>query len=239
VSQKTWFVYSNDIVSGPLDTETVRASIQSGRWSAGAFIWWKGQREWMPLGLWESQLPQLLKTETEKIQTPVWYIDVTGSPIGPLTETEMMQQLRGLQSLSRVRVWTVGMAKWVPLFEMTDVMDRLGISRRAHARAPLMGTVAISRVGDAAQPLMTRAASISVAGMGINDAQGLTKGDEVHVVLKSSEFSTPLRMKAVAVYVTPQGYAGLKFTSIHSEIQSLIYDYVKRFSPGSEAQKAA
>lgn len=235
-----WFVYSNNVVSGPFDTTTVQEQLSLGKMDPTCFIWWKGQREWMPIQLWETQLKQILKTEDDRTQSPVWYLDTNGSPLGPLTQGEMLAHLRGLQNLGRVRLWTVGMNKWTNLFELHDIMDQLGMSRRENARAPLMGTVAVSRLSEDSQPMITRAASISVAGIGINDAHGLTKGDTVQIVLKSPEFPNPIRMQATAVYVTPQGYAGLKFTAVHSETQSLLFDYVKRFnSSGAAARKTA
>ena len=224
-----WFVYSNDIVSGPFDTKAVQEQLTAGKISSNSFIWWKGQREWMPIPLWETQLKQILKTEDEKVQSPVWYIDLSGSPVGPLTQNEMLAHLRGVPNLGKVRLWTVGMNKWTNLFELHDIMDQLGMSRRENPRAPLMGTVAVSRLAEDTQPMIARAASVSIAGMGINDAHGLTKGEEVQVVLKSPEFPHPIRVQATAVYITQQGYAGLKFTSVHPETQSLIHDYVKRF----------
>lgn len=235
-----WFVYSNDVVSGPFDTQKVQEQLSLGNFNASSFIWWKGQREWMPIQLWETQLKQILKNEGEKTQAPVWYLDTNGTPVGPLTQNEMLAHLRGLQNLGRVRLWTVGMNKWTNLFELHEIMDQLGMSRRENARAPLMGTVAVSRLSEDSQPILARAASISVAGIGINEAHGLTKGETVQLVLKSPEFPHPIRLQAMAVYVTPQGYAGLKFTAAHPETQSLLFDYVKRFSAiGESARKSA
>lgn len=229
-----WFIFSNDVVSGPFDTKGVQDQLKLGSLNSSCFIWWKGQREWMPIQLWETQLKQILKNDDEKSQAPVWYVDTSGSPVGPLTQGEMLAHLRGVQNLSKVRLWTVGMNKWTNLFELHEIMDQLGMSRRENARAPLMGTVAVSRLAEDTQPMIARAASISIAGMGINDAHGLTKGDTVQLVLKSPEFTNPIRMQATAVYVTPQGYAGLKFTSVHPETQSLLFDYVKRFNQPSQ-----
>ncbi len=237
-----WFVHSSDVVSGPFDTKGVQEQLSLGNFNANCFIWWKGQREWIPIQLWEAQLSQILQSEDQKSQTSVWYVDTSGSPIGPLTQGEMLAHLRGMRNLGKVRLWTVGMNKWANLFELHDIMDQLGMSRRENARAPLMGAVAVSRLAEDAQPMLARAASISIAGIGINDAHGLTKGDTVQLVLRSAEFPNPIRMQATTVYVTPQGYAGLKFTSVHPETQSLLFDYVKRFSPpggSGDARKTA
>lgn len=238
MDSKIWFVYHRDIVAGPFDTEAVKQQIAAGRWSEDTFIWWKGQREWMPIRLWESQLAQILRTETDKSQSAIWYVDTTGSPVGPLTQTEMLSHLHGIKNPAKVRLWSVGMNKWTNLFELHEIMDHLGMSRREHDRAPLMGTVAISRMSEDATAMIARAASISVGGMGINDGHGLTRGDNVQLVIKSSEFAQPIRTRATTVYVTAQGFAGLRFANTAPEALSLIHDYVRKFNQPVAMEKA-
>jgi hypothetical protein len=237
--QKIWFVYSNGIVNGPFDTQKVREGLTQGNWTSSAFVWWKGQREWMPIRIWENQLEKILKAETEKIQSPVWYVDVSGSPVGPLTQKEMLDHLQGISDLNRVRLWTVGMNKWTNLFDLHNIMDQLGLSRREHERAPLLGTVVVTQNSENAPPIHTRAASISGGGIGLNGAQGLTRGDEVQLLVKSNEFPNPIRVKAVVAYVTSQGYAGLRFLNIHQETSALIFDYVRKFNRESGGQQDA
>lgn len=239
--KKIWFIYTNEVVSGPFETKAVQDQLTNGSLSAGSFIWWKGQREWMPIHLWQNQLNQILTNEDEKTNSRVWYIDLGsgGQPAGPMTHSEMLAHLRGITNLSKIRLWTVGMPKWTSLFEMSDVVDQLGMSRREHDRAPLMGTVAITAIGGVATTTITRAASISAGGMGISDAQGLTRGDEVQIVIKSPEFTNPIRVLAEVVYVTSQGHAGLRFQHLHSETQSIIFDYVKKFMNALGVRKSA
>lgn len=241
MTKKIWFIYSNEVVKGPFDTETVREQLNTGALPSNCFIWWKGQREWMPVNLWENQLKQILMNEDEKSHSKVWYIDLGSGaqPTGPMTHKEMLAHLRGISSFGKVRLWTVGMPKWTSLFEMSDVIDQLGMSRREHDRAPLMGAVAITAVAGLPSTTITRAASISVGGMGINDAQGLSRGDSVQLVIKSPEFPNPIRVQAEVVYITSQGHAGLKFQQLHPETQSLIFDYVKKFMSALGVRKSA
>lgn len=224
-----WFVYSNDVVSGPFSTEQVRVKLQSGQLPAASYIWWKGQREWIPVALWESQLGQIVKTMNEQVQNPVWYVNSSGSPIGPLTQRELIENLKGLSNLSNVQLWAAGMEKWTGLFEMHDIMELLGISRRENARAPLMGSVAITRSNDDPKGFVLRAASVSIAGLGVTGSHDLRKDDELSLLVKSNEFPGPLHLRGVVAYVTSNGYAGIRFHKIPAETQSLIFDYVKRF----------
>lgn len=238
IVSKLWFIYSNDVVTGPFSTEQVQTQLSLGQWSSNCFIWWKGQREWMPIRTWEQQLSKILKKEDENSQSPVWYVDNGGSPVGPLTQNEMITHLRSIANLGKVRLWSVGMNKWTNLFELHDIMDQLGLSRREHERAPLMGSVALTRAGDTPQTIMGKAAAISIAGMGVNGAHSLQKGDDIQLVVKSHEFAKALHLQGKVMYITPAGYCGIKFNTVHPETQSLIFDYVKKFNtPAVESDK--
>jgi len=239
----TWFVYSNEVVAGPFETEQVRIMLKTGQIPPGSFIWWKGQREWIPVTMWEAQLTQIVKTTTERAQNPVWYIDLGSSgasPIGPLTQNELIENLKGVANLSHIRLWAVGMAKWSSLFELSDVMDLLGVSRRENARAPLMGAVAVTRSNDDPRGFVLKAASISVAGMGVLGGHDLRKGDDVSLLIKSAEFPPGgIHLRGSVAYVTSNGYAGIRFHKVHPESQSIIFDYVKRFNQDMAASDAA
>jgi hypothetical protein len=239
-----WFIYSNEVVSGPFDTDTVRGKLRAGQLAAGTFIWWKGQREWIPVASWESQLEQILQTAVDRSQKSVWYLENGGQPVGPLTQNELLDNLRSIPHLNRVRLWAVGMKKWSSLFALPDVMELLGMSRRENERAPLMGSVAVTRSNDDPRGYVLRAASISVAGMGVTGAHDLRVGDMLSLLIKSTEFPDSLHLRGQIAYVTEQGYAGVRFELVPPEMQGMIFDYVKRFnaeavpaSAGTGAQK--
>jgi Tfp pilus assembly protein PilZ len=224
-----WFLYSNDVVTGPFTTEQVKEKIDLNMLDSKSFVWWKGQREWIALNLWQEQLPQLLDTGLGQKQKPIWYIDIENSPLGPLTQAELIQNLRGMTDLTEVRLWAVGMKKWCGFFEMHDVMEMLGFSRRENDRAPLMGTVAVSRGNEDPKGFVIKAASISVAGLGLAGAHALRRGDEISLLIRSGDLPSNIHARGEVAYVTDSGYAGVRFTLINSENQSLIHDYVKRF----------
>jgi hypothetical protein len=234
-----WFVYTNEVVSGPFPTETVRTKIHAGDIAAGSFIWWKGQREWVPVASWESQLDQIVKISADRSQKAVWYIDNGGSPVGPLTENEMILQLRVLPSVNRIRLWAVGMEKWTSIFELGDVMEQLGLSRRENERAPLMGTVAVTRSNEDPKGFMLRAASISVGGMGLTGQHDLRHGDAVSILVKSADIPGNMHLRGKVAYVTSNGYVGVRFEHVHPETQSMIFDYVKRFNTSDSGSSQA
>ncbi len=211
----------------------------AGEIAAGSFIWWKGQREWIPVASWEGQLDQIVQTAVDRTQKAVWYIDSGGNPVGPLTENEMISQLRLLSTLQRVRLWAVGMEKWTSIFELSEVMEQMGLSRRENERAPLMGTVAVTRSNEDPKGYVLRAASISVGGVGLAGDHDLRIGDTLSLLIKSADIQGNVHVRGEVAYVTSNGYVGVRFERVHPETQSLIYDYVKRFNTSSESDSEA
>lgn len=234
-----WFLYSNDVVSGPFSTEDVQNKIVTGVLGANAHVWWKGQREWIPISTWLNQVDRVVQSANDRAQKPVWYVDAGKSPTGPLTEKELIDHLKTTSSLARVRLWAVGMEKWTSLFELAEVMELLGLSRRENERAPLMGTVAVSRSNDDPQGFVLRAASISVAGMGVQGRHDLRAGDSISMVVKSAEMPSTLTLRGEIAYVTANGYAGIRFEKVQPDSHSMIVDYVKRFNSDDGAASQA
>lgn len=242
-----WFVHANEVVVGPFNTEQIRQQMTSGGIPPDSYVWWKGQREWMPLSVWQARLPEILNAAQSRAQKPIWYIDLGNSPLGPLTQNELIDNLKGVATLNRVKLWAIGMQKWTSLFELHDIMEVLGISRRENERAPLLGTAAISRSNDDPKGFVLKTSSISIAGMGVTGHHDLRRGDRVSVLVKSNELGGSIHLKGEVAYVTRrqdtgqnvdqnmdpdvgQSYAGIRFQQVHPEIQDLIRSYVKRFN---------
>jgi hypothetical protein len=141
----------------------------------------------------------------------------------------MFAQLKSAKNLGRVRLWTMGMTQWKSLFEVDEIREQLGLTRRENERAPLLGFVAITR-GDESVVNQAKAASISVGGMGLNEAGFLSRGEYLDLLIQSPEFPYPLRIQGDVVYITNQGYAGIRFDKISSEVHTILFDYVKRFN---------
>ena len=229
---KIWFLYSSidKKVSGPYIAEDVHQKLKTGAITPECNIWWKGQREWLPMKVWISSGEKILKNQNEKAKSAVWYLDLGAEPLGPLTHREMIESLSGNKNLTRVRLWTVGLKNWKSIYEFSEVMDEMGMSRRENVRAPLMASIHVNRHGENEAPIEFRVTTISVAGVGINEGQILSKDEELQVVIKCAEFSVPIRARAHVIYVSANGNTGLRFQHMQPEIQSIIYDYIKKFS---------
>lgn len=237
---QAWFLYIDNVVTGPFSTDQVKSKIREEELKAKCFIWWKGQREWVSFASWERDLESILEASSSMDKRPIWYVDTgASSPAGPLTQNEMIDILRATHDLDQVRLWAVGMKKWQRVFELHDVLEILGISRRETDRAPLMGSVAIKRSNDDPRGFVVRAASISVTGMGLAEAGDLRRGDQLSLLIKSHDLPEAIHVHGEVVYVTPTGYAGVRFHKAPSEVVSMLYDYIKRFMTHTSEKKSA
>lgn len=232
-----WFLYTGGAVTGPFTTDDVKAKLRAGNIAAGTYIWWKGQRDWIAIDTWENKVNQMMKNVSDVPTKPIWYADIAGTQKGPVTLTELMQILKPVSQLNKVRLWSVGMEKWTSVFEVGEVLDMLGLARRENERAPLMGTVAVSRSNDDPRSFLLKNGSISVAGMGFSGQHDLRIGDNVTLLIRSPEFTNSMHLQGDVAYVTGNGYVGVRFDRVHPETQAVIIDYVKRFS--SEIKKSS
>jgi len=58
----------------------------------------------------------------------------------------------------------------------------------------------------------------------------LRAGDSISLLVKSGEIPANLHLRGHIAYVTSNGYAGIRFETVHAETQSVILDYVKKFN---------
>jgi hypothetical protein len=151
------------------------------------------------------------------------------------------------------------MKSWSTVFELNDLMEKLGISRRENRRAPLIGSVALTASNRESKGLVARATSISAAGIGIAGHPGihdLFVGQKVSISIKSPGIGVDIYLHGEVAYVSkskksltysidsdPTGntesYAGVRFDRVHPETLSLILDYIRMFHEDQTESKAA
>lgn len=230
-----WFLLHDDEVSGPYSEDQVRLDIKSGKVKPSWLIWSKLQDQWRSVSWWQSEVNQLLKNHKETKDNRLWHYASEGQTFGPMTRIQLVQEVTQLKNKSDVLLWTKGMPNWGAIYEFTDLMDEVGVSRRQHPRASLKGTAVIKT---AERALLGKVLMISAGGCGINGVDGLIPGEKIHLDIKSPAFSEPLRASAEVRYVTETGFIGLKFTAVSPEYQSKIIEYV-RSQTGTNQQKAS
>lgn len=227
----TWFVHKNGIVLGPFKETEISSQLETGTLDLDCLVWSRSTAEWTPLAEWEQlrkNTPIALKTETAR----VWYCDSgTGEPLGPITEPELIQLLRGFENLDGVKLWSDGMPNWSRIYDLPNVLDLVGISRREHPRAPILGQVALTLLEPGAKTQMAPLQTISVGGLGARLSEGgLSRGDRVQVLIKSPELGSSVHASGIVMYVSRTGVLGLRFIEVSAEARALIFDHVRKFT---------
>lgn len=231
MNKALWFVYSNEIVSGPFTTENIEHGLSRGRWSLTSLIWWKGHREWITIKKWQENLPQILDTFKTKVQRSTWYVEYLNVQKGPLSWMELKDLITATRNMSQIRLWTMGMKKWATIYEIPEVAKHLEVSRREFPRAPIQGEATIKRGNE---EVICHVAEIGEGGIGLKNVSHLNKGDEIIVTVRSHLLVAPIQGKAVVVYTGKGGYTGLQFDGLNAENRATIIDYVRQFNTADD-----
>lgn len=224
-----WYIYSNDIVSGPFSTENVESGLEQKKWSDQAMIWWKGQREWVSIEVWRKDLSNILESLKSNIQTTAWYVEYLGTQKGPMNSRELLSFAQSNGVIGSCRVWSVGMDRWTTIFEIPELVAYFGITRRKYARAPFKGDLLIKKSSNIQDTLIAHAGSISAGGMGVKGLDTIQIGEDINLQLQSPLLIQGIQTNAVVVYTNIGGYTGLEFKDLPKEFESIITDYVNQF----------
>lgn len=124
------------------------------------------------------------------------------------------------------------MTDWQPLFEVEDLIQEIGYSRRQHPRAGLEGQVIIEQDG---QSYIGQLKMVSAGGCGFIGSEEVLPGSEVKVTLKSAAFYKEIRAQAEVRYVSKGGFTGIKFSGINQEDKATIINFVRSQNPKKQA----
>ncbi|MGE3974886.1 MAG: GYF domain-containing protein [Bdellovibrionales bacterium] len=227
--RKIWFISSRKTIRGPLTTTELEQGLTSGYFSTDSMIWWKNQTHWISVATWKERLP-LIRYALETDQKPdVWHFEHHGVKYGPINLDRLLEVVQTNADLYAFKVNKIGSGKWLGIYECPEVLEAMGARQRVHSRVPLTGVAAIQMPYDSK---IADTATISEGGLGLVKAF-LPIGHIVKFTLKSPVFPAPIRSHAEVLYTKPDGFSGLKFDQLHVESQSLIMDYIKKFSKAS------
>jgi hypothetical protein len=225
VTQK-WFVLADGVIHGPYTQSDVETRAQS---FTNPMIWGRGQPDWLTLEKWHKFSREFEDHQRrQKNQNDrLWKIKASGLELKPMSQEQMIEFLRTKTDLSEILIWTEGYSEWKEIFQIHKIMDELGVSRRAHPRVPIMGSV---QMEGAQGTFSAKALSISEGGLGITDTGTVKIGEKFKLTLKSPNLFTQIHATGEVVFVGADNYAGLKFIGLHSESKSAIIEYVKKLS---------
>ncbi len=226
MEERKWFVLSDGTIHGPYRKDDLESTLSKFN---SPLIWGRGQSEWLSPEKWNRSLGDLtaadkkIKRQSDK----AWKVRSAGQELEPMTHDEMLDYLRKKSDYGDIQIWTEGYNEWKEIYQIHKVMDELGVSRRGHPRVPIMGTLTCE---GATGNFTARVLSVSEGGLGITEAHDVKIGEKFKTILKSPNLYAPIHSTVEVVYVGNDGYAGLKFSGIHSESKSSIIEYVKKFT---------
>ncbi len=224
-----WYLLLNGQVTGPLSETEVdqRVSSQPSQ-STETLIWGRGFPEWVSYSQWKTEKVQILAKESEQApKDPMWKYKSQGITSQWMAMSELIQSLKQLDDISEVQVSSDVEDTWKDIYQMTDLVDQLGITRRAHPRVPIMGTLDMELPTGS---VSARVISISEGGVGITDVKGVSLGQKFKAQIKSPNLFMAIHCTCEIVYLGQDGYAGIKFHNLNSEYHGAIIEYVKKFA---------
>lgn len=232
MEQKRWFLLIDGQVTGPFADRDLEANLttlnsQSSAPATEPLIWGRGQGEWMNAEKWRAAVAALNAQEALEAQkSRQWRMKVGQKELTPMNLEELIEQLKEFTDLSPVRVWTEGFEDWKEVFHVQKIMTELGVSRRQHARVPIMGTLKCETPHGM---MSAKVISISEGGLGCTGVMGLHVGDKVRASMTSPNLFVPINSTVEIVYLGGDGYAGMRFLGLPPEGKSAIIEYVKKF----------
>lgn len=228
----TWFIHHDEEISGPFSTEHVQTSLKSGSISYGAYIWSKGQVEWIPVSDWENHLDSILGS-AESDQS-LWKFRSPDEVTENLSFEKVVKILQTKKSLKLLSVCPQQENKWVPVYSSYLFMEALNMSRRHFLRAPLMGLSKVTKEGSRFS-YVVKTATIGQGGIGVSGlGTHFETGTKVTLKVESQDLGEPINVTGTVVYNTEAGFIGIRFDQLPAETNSIILNYMKCFHDGSQ-----
>lgn len=224
---KIWFILNDGQTTGPFEVNEVDSQLSSLK---DPQIWGKGQSEWMTPQRWKRSLKEAglaLPTSTDPTEKGLWRWRDLRVEQTALSYKDLLEKLRGMSSYSHIEVMPETAQQWREVFAMPRLVEDLGISRRTAPRVPIMGTLDFEIE---AQEYSCRVISISEGGLGLNDAKDLHIGMQFQGILTSASLFIKITSLFEVVYVSNDGYVGLRFVDLPDEFKNSVIEYVNKFA---------
>ncbi len=250
-----WFYQMNQIVKGPISISELKKIIQTFPDPQKTLVWSRGYTEWIAADRWNPNLeipeatvviasppiheqntvvpakyspPQKTDSSenlnrTEKFRVQLNFIDQPS-----MTKDELMAFAARVEDPAQIAIFDAQSKDWKEIYAYKDIVEKLGLSRRKHQRVPILAQF----TGESTHhnKFTARLVTISIGGLGLTEVFDLKIGDKIWGQVTSPHFYSPVTIEADVTYSGNDGYVGLKFTQINDDSQSLVTDYVKRFS---------
>lgn len=233
----TWFVHHDEKILGPFSTEKILKDLKDGEISYGAYIWSKGQVEWIPVSDWENNLEKILSRSADNHKK--WKLRTPKEVIEDLGFDDVVEALKTMDNFQMVAVCPEDSSEWTPVYSSYPFMEALNLSRRNFLRAPLMGLAKVTR--DASRfSYVVKTATIGQGGIGVYGlGPNFEPGTHLGLRIESEDLEDPITVNGTVVYNTSQGFVGIRFGELQAESTAIIIDYMKRFQHNSVEEKSS
>ncbi|MFS4459920.1 PilZ domain-containing protein [Bdellovibrio sp. HCB2-146] len=228
MNPKIWFIHNEGQVTGPYDHDEIESKASQ---HPEMQIWGRGQGEWVSLAKWRQNLKEIpapVKADLEVQQ--LWKARINGQERAPMAYDDLLSLLRAIPDLSNVYVAAEPQGTWKEVYAVERVIDDLGVSRRAHPRVPIVGS--LHGESETKGEFTCRVISVSEGGFGVNDAKNLQIGEKFMGTLTSPNLYVTINCTCEVVYVGSDGYAGIRFVGLPAEYKTSIVEYVNKFATG-------
>lgn len=232
--QRSWFIWENGKVDGPLSLEAIEAGLGQNKWPNSALIWFRGQKDWVTLSSWAAHLPAI-KERLAQEKDQAWYCKLAGQTVGPLPLKDVAQMLRSQPDFKNARLWSPTLKSWTPVYQLAEFGELLDFHVRLLARAPITGDVEIHL---ADSTYSGRLDSVSERGIHVSSA---FKHDDpnkaLHLTVRSLALPKELRVTGRALYRTKTGF-GFRFGHLSNADRSTLQDYILQYQDSPELRPA-
>lgn len=168
-------------------------------------------------------IENIIPTAEETFRVQLNFID---QPL--MTKAELMAFAARTEDPTQIAIFDNTTKEWKEIYAFKDIVEKLGLTRRKHPRVPILAQFTGS--SSKHEKFSARLVTISIGGLGLTDVFDFNIGDKISGQITSPHFYSPVTIEAEATYCGNDGYVGFKFSQINDDSQSLVTDYVKRFS---------
>ena len=230
-----WFVHHNNYILGPFPKEAILRDIETGQIDKNAYIWSKGQSQWVPISHWQSNPEnQLSFSDASKKK---WRLRAGQKVLENLSFEEATAALKKLNNYEWVSVSLQEKEDWTPFYSSYVFMEALNISRRRYLRTPLMGLAKVTKENSDSS-YVVKTATIGQGGIGVYGlGHYFTPGTRISLKIESNDLNAIINTNGTIVYNTDQGFVGVCFDALSEENKQTIIEYTRNFQTDYPTQK--
>lgn len=234
-----WFIYNKNSVSGPFSTEDVKGQLSTETVDDNSFIWWKGEKDWIPVTKWAEDFETII-VKLEENLSELWRVKHSDSVSNYMSFDEAVEYVKNLQLEEGILINKKDAPQWESVYSHTVFLNALEMSRRQFPRVPIVANAKISKA-DSKFSYLVKANMIGQGGVGIHGlGKNFSIGTVIDLRLESPSLNGVIHAEATVIYHTDLGTSGVRFNALNAESQSLIVEYVNRFqNPSAKKQTAA